>query len=180
MIPQVLEGLKDFILSKNTVFHNGYANAYRNELRYTIYTKTGNELLPLLPNDTLGNYFYLRHEDAIQHEPSSAERLADSGSGRLSFLDTIIIQLVAFADKACAYTLIDNLRNTLMMFDGLHAQPITSMFESTKILVAELPKISNEQQHALLQRVKDETIIRITLKASLLFTPSNCINNACN
>lgn len=178
MLPKHLENLKEFILSKNNIFHKGFANAYRDELRNAIYTKTDHELIALMPNDSLGNYFYLRHEDAIQHEALQAERLTDTGSGRLSFLDTATIQLVAVADKACGYTLVENLRNTLMMYEGINAQPISSLAESSKVILAELPR--NEQQLAILQRLRNETIVRITIKAATLFTPSNCINNPCN
>jgi hypothetical protein len=178
MLPQHFENLKEFILSKNAIFHKGFANAYRDELRNAIYARTEQELIAVLPNDSLGNYFYLRHEDTIQHEALQAERLADSGSGRLSFLDIATIQLVAMADKACAYTMVENLRNTLMMYEGMNAQPTSSLVESSKVIMAELPR--NEQQLAILQRLKNETIVRITIKATTLFTPSNCINNPCN
>jgi hypothetical protein len=178
MLPQYLEKLKEFILSKNHIFHKGFANAYRDELRNVVYARTEQELITVLPNDSLGNYFYLRHEDTIQHEALQAERLADSGIGRLSFLDTVTIQLVAIADKACAYTMVENLRNTLMMYEGMNAQPTSSLVETSKVIMAELP--GNEQQLAILQRLKNETIVRITIKATTLFTPSECINNPCN
>lgn len=180
MLPEKLEALKDLVLRENPVFQNGYANAYRDELRNAIYKRLGNGMQILLPNDSIGNYFYLRHEDAIQHEPMPAERLADSGSQRLTFLDTATVQLVAIVRGACEYVMAENLRNTLMMYQEMNAQPTATIVDRSKAILSELPQLKPDAQLALLQRLSDQTIVRITFKASSIYVPSNCINNPCH
>lgn len=167
--------LRDFILEHNNYFRAGFANAYKDDVSHAVVVKDGKDFQRLLPSDTLGNYFYLRNDAWLKHEAKEPERLADNGTQRLAFLDTMSVQLVAVVNNADAYKLIQNLRNTAMMYDKLNVVPVTSSWNREQVVSTELAKMPMEDINAALQRLKDETIVRIALSVSKSFTPSNCI-----
>lgn len=173
------EQLACFIMSKNTFFHDSYANVHRDETSNAIYHTQGNERKMVLPNDKLGNFFYLRNEPAITYEAIPAERLTDSNAQRLSFLDTQLVQLVAVVQYADAYRLIELLRNTCMLYEDMNVQPVSSVANREQVLLEEMPKMKADDMQAALQRLKNETIIRLTLRVSKMFIPGSCITNPC-
>ncbi|RYE25454.1 MAG: hypothetical protein EOP51_04005 [Sphingobacteriales bacterium] len=173
------EDLACFIMSKNTFFQDGYANACRDEISNAIYVHNGNERKIVLPNDKMGNYFYMRNEAGITYEALPAERLSDSNAQRLSFLDTQVVQLVAIVQHADAYRLAELLRNTCMMYEEMNVQPVSATINREQVLLEEMPKMKADDMHSALQRLKHETIVRLTLRISKLFIPGNCITNPC-
>lgn len=173
------EAIKDFILGKNTYFHNGYANAYKDDKTRIILAGQGSDVISLLPDDTKGNYCYLRTDAIIKHDAQMQERLTDNGAQRLVFLDTATLYLVAIVKDADAYTLIENLRNTCMMYEAISLQPTTSNRNREQILMEEMAGIRSEDIAAALQRLKNETIVKLTIKASVPYIPSSCINPVC-
>ena len=173
------EAVKDFILSKNTYLHNGYANAYKDDKSKMILAAQGSDVISLLPDDTKGNYCYLRPDAVIKHDAQMQERLADNGAQRLVFLDTATLYLVAIVKDADAFTLIDNLRNTCMMYEAVSLQPTASNWNREQILSEEMAGMRNEDIAAALQRLKNETIVKLAIKASALYIPCSCINPVC-
>jgi hypothetical protein len=173
------EAIKDFILDKNTYFHNGYANAYKDDKTKMILATNGSDVISLLPDDTKGNYCYLRTDAVIKHDAQMQERLADNGAQRLVFLDTATLYLVAIVKDADAYKLIDNLRNTCMMYEAINLQPNASNWNCEQILAEEMAGMRSEDIAAALQRLKNETIEKLTIKASAHYIPSTCINPVC-
>lgn len=169
------EQLKDFILAQNTYFLHGFANAYKDDTTHAVWVKNGKDMQCVMPADTLGNYFYLRNDAWLKHEAREPERLTDTGTQRLAFLDTMSTQLVAVVANADACKLIHNLRNTVMMYDKLNVVPVTSSWNREQVVATELAKMRVEDINASLQRLKDETIVRIGLSVSKSFIPSDCI-----
>lgn len=175
MLHDDFEQLKDFILEHNTYFHKGFAHAYKDDTTHAVWVRQGKDSTRLMPADTLGNYFYLRNDAWLKHEAKEPERMTDTGTQRLAFLDTMSVQLVAIVNNADAYILVQNLRNTAMMYDKLHVVPVTSSWNREQVVSTELAKMRMEDINAALQRLKDETIIRIALSVSKTFIPSACI-----
>lgn len=173
------EQLKDYILSKNTYLHRGFAHAYKDTVLHAIHVKDGNGLINVLPNDSFWNYFYLRNEHGIRHEALPAERLSDSGAQRLSFLDTITVYLVVVVKDAEPFQLIENLRNTAMGYPSLNVIPVSSNWNREQVLMEELAGRKQDEVLAVLQRLTNETIVKLTLNISKQFVPGNCINNPC-
>ncbi|MBZ0099512.1 MAG: hypothetical protein K8F30_10525, partial [Taibaiella sp.] len=89
MLQQDFEQLKDFILLRNTYFNTGFANAYKDDTTHAVWVRQGSDMKRLLPADTLGNYFYLRNDAWMKHEAKEPERMTDTGTQRLTFLDTM-------------------------------------------------------------------------------------------
>lgn len=180
MIKQDFEQLKNFILDNNDYFHKGFANAYKDDVSNAINVQQGKDVLSVLPADNLGNYFYLRNDAWTKFEPKHPERLSDTGTQRLSFLDTISVQLIAVVENADAYILIENLRNTAMMYKELNVQPVTGSWNREQVVASELSNMSSSDINAALQRLSNETIVRVSLSISKTFVPSSCINNPIN
>lgn len=173
------EALKDFILGKNTYLHNGYANAFKDDVTKRILAAKGSDYISLLPDDTRGNYCYLRNDTIMQFTPQLQERLTDAGTQRLSFLDNIIVALVAVVHNADALKLVENLRNTCMVYEGLNVQPLSANWNREQVITEELAGMKAEDIAATLKRLKDETIVKLNLRVSKLFVPSACIVDVC-
>lgn len=175
MLNEDFELFKEFILEKNPYFINGFANAYKDDITHAIYLQDGKDRRRLMPADNLGNYFYLRNDAWMKHEAKELQKLTDTGTQRLTFLDTMSTQLVAIVNNADAYQLIENLRITAMMYEGLDITPVTSSWNREQVVTTELTKVKAEEVYAALQRLENETIIRIGLSVNKIFTPGNCI-----
>jgi hypothetical protein len=173
------EAIKDFILSKNTYLHHAYANAYKDERTKMLLAKNWHDVISMLPDDTKGNYCYLRVDTTIKHEPQVQERVSDNGAQRLVFLDTVTLYLVVVVDDADAYKLLNNLRNTCMMYEDMDLQPTASNWNREQILMEEMAGMRGEDITAALQRLKNETIVKLTIKASAQYIPSTCITDTC-
>lgn len=180
MLQEDFEELKEFILSQNNYFREGFANAYKDDTTHAVWVKQGKDMQRIMPADMLGNYFYLRNDAWAKHEAKEPQRITDTGTQRVSFLDTMSVQLVACVQHADAYQLIENLRNTAMMYDKLSVLPVTSSWNSEQVVATELAQMKMEDINAALQRLKDETIVRVSLSVSKLFVPGNCIVNPVN
>ncbi|HEY9178247.1 MAG TPA: hypothetical protein VIN07_11170 [Flavipsychrobacter sp.] len=176
MLQQDFEQLKDFILLRNTYFSAGFANAYKDDTTHAVWVRQGGDMKRLLPADTLGNYFYLRNDAWMKYEAKEPERMTDTGTQRLTFLDTMSVQLVAVVNNADAYKLIENLRNTALAYAPLNVVPVTASWNREQVVATELAKMRMEDVNAALQRLKDETIIRLSLSVSKTFIPVNCIS----
>jgi hypothetical protein len=173
------ETLKDFILSKNTYLHNGYANAFKDDATKRILAVKGSDYISLLPDDTKGNYCYLRNDTIMQFTPQLQEPLTDAGTQRLSFLDNIIISLVAIVHDADALKLVENLRNSCMVYEALNVQPLSANWNREQVITEELAGMKTEDVAAALKRLKDEIIVKLNLRVSQLFIPSSCMADVC-
>lgn len=171
------EQLKNFILDKNEYFSYGFANAYKDDVSHSIWVDKGSDKLKLLPADNLGDYFYLKAEPSVKYIPKEKERLSDVGTQRLAFLDQHTVHLIAVVAKADSYLLIENLRNTFMMFEPFSVVPAQSTMHREDIIVSELQGLESRDIQATLQRLCTETIVKMTLEVSKVFVPSNCIIN---
>jgi hypothetical protein len=175
MLHQDFEQLKDFILARNNYFNKGYANAFKDTATNAVCIKQGGDMQVLLPNDTLGNYCYLRSDQQLKYEAQFVERATDNNAQRLTFTDTVTVYLVAIVKDADPHLLLQNLRNTVMMYTALNVVPVAGNYNREQVVAEELSRMKHEDVSAALQRLKDETIIKLTLSVSKSFIPSNCI-----
>lgn len=177
MQKQDFEQLRSHIHNRNNYFHHGFANAFRSDATGAIWVQKYDDMQCLMPDDTLGNYFYLRNEQLVKHEPREAERLSDGGTQRLSFLDSTTAYLVAIVHNADEYLLIENLRNAAMAYEDMNVIPLSSNSNREYIIADELSKMRTEDMQAVFKRLTTQTIVRLTLQVSKTFIPSNCIVN---
>lgn len=171
------ELLRDHILRANTYFVSGFANAFSDTVTDSVYARADGDLRPIFPDDRLANYFYLRNE---QSETYSVQKgYEDSGPGRATFLDSLVINLVAIVTGADPSVLINNLRNTCLMFKGYDVSPVSSIWQRENVVVSEMKGFNGDTITGVLQRLKDETMIKLQLKVSKEFIPNRCIDNPC-
>jgi hypothetical protein len=177
MLTEDFENLRNHIHNKNNYFHHGFANAFRSDVTGSIWAQKLKDMQCLLPDDTLGDYFYLRTEAGIKYDPQQAERLADGGPQRLSFLDTAMLYLIAIVRGADAFRLIENLRNAAMSYADMNVLPIAASWNREQVVTEELTKMKSDDVAAALKRYTDETVVRLTMNVSKTFVPGNCIVN---
>lgn len=171
------ENLRNHIHTRNNYFHHGYANAFRSDVTGAIWAHKLKDMQCLLPDDTLGNYFYLRTDATIRLEPQPAERLTDGGAQRVGFLDAVTVYLVAIVSNADAFRLIENLRNTAMSYADMNVLPVSASWNREQIVTEELAKMKADDVAAALKHYNDETIVKLTMNVSKTFIPGNCIVN---
>lgn len=170
---------KNFILSKNTYLDQGFAIAYKDTESGRILCREDSKVTSLMPADNLGNYFYLRLDGDIRHTPLESERISDCGPQRLSFLDTLNIVLVASVKDADYLTLSNNLRDTCMKYTDMSVIPASTSLIKELIVVSEMQGMEERDISATLQRLKNETIIKLNISINKRYISSNCIVDPC-
>jgi len=171
------EKLVAYILQRNAYLSKGFANAYRDNASGNVMVDKGSDKLVLLPADTLGNYCYLRNDTQMKHVAIEAQRLSDTGTQRLVFNDAMTAYLVVSVKNADAYQLLENLKNTCMAYPEMNVVPVGSQWNREQVLTDELSGIKPDDLRASLQRLKNETIVKLQLSISKEYIPSNCIVN---
>lgn len=173
MIKTYLEQLKEHILEYNTYFDNGYADVIQ-DYRGIIRNKQ-----PIFPQDTLGNYFYLRLPSDVQFDNSAQYNISDCSNG---FGISAVIVLVAIVNGANADILFDNMLSTVSRWKGLNLRFTRGLFQSDLVVAQELSKISKEDLQTALQRLReDQTMISLQFTATAAFNAQklNCITDPC-
>lgn len=182
MTPQDLENLKDYILEKNIYFQVGYANAFKNknigsDSNGIIFSRQkSGDLLAVSPQDTFGNYFYMRNEEGFQRVPTTPI----AGTKQM-FKDTMKIWFVAFLREGDPMIVVDNITNTLGMYDGCNTntQGLSYNWNREQIIIDELSGIKDDDIAAALQRLGGFTVVRLNFSIYKLSTVNNCIKPIC-
>lgn len=168
-----IQDIKERIMEKNTYFNNGYAIAFNRG--DGVYYNDSNGYINLLPNDTLGNYFYIRGNDIITH--NTATEIANCLG--YEYNDTLEITLVAVVKDADSGVLIENLRNTLSSIRDIKVTLSRTQYIREQVMINELRGVEREEVNKALQRLKNENIISITSIIQDTYPVSNCIIDPC-
>lgn len=177
MYSSQIEALKNNILSKNTYFNGGYANAVKNN-KGVYADKTTKEKIAVFPNDRLGNYFYIRLEQNASFAGSNRFAV-DCGS--LGTMVNIRAFIIAVVKKADSEILVANLIASIK--EANHQAVLNDMNWNREFIANdEMSEMEEKDRNAILQRLKDETIVRVsfTYPVEILFKKSDCIINPCN
>lgn len=168
--------LKDYILSQNTYFDRGYANAFKDSnSNIPLCRELSGDLISVFPQDTNGGYFYLRNNEGIAFK--SVDAMSDCG---YSFDDKIVVFLVAILNDADEFTLLNNLRNTCLSYSGMRVIPTAANWNREQITIDEMNGMKDSDIAAALQRWDKQTVIRVRLEITKQFIQSNCaISNPC-
>lgn len=169
----------EFVKTTNTYFANGYADAFvmPEDGRVMIYT--GKDFKSVFPSDVLGNYFYVRSDAGVTFNLQDAQRLSDCGAASYVFMDSATYYLVAFVRDADRYKLINNLRNTCAMYGDMFVIPQSALWVKESVTANELAGVPETDLQRALQRLKDYTIVRLTLSINKKYTSSECIEDVC-
>jgi hypothetical protein len=174
MIQSTLTGLKDYILSTNTYFGKGFDDVYMDET--TGIVANGGAIFP---NDTLGDYFYLRLPNQSRFDYAAINRVTDCSNTPGVVSD---ITLVACVRKASADRLMTNLLNTISSYND-DVRFVTCQYRSEDVVLRELGRLKKENIEAALQRLGNHTIVSVNFSLSVSFqlrkVSSGCILDPC-
>lgn len=179
MIIETLIALKNHILQYNTYFSSGFEDVSITE-NGMVYAHLDNSKI-IFPDDTLGNYFYLRTADRTTTNYSSGYKANDCQN---NFNITPSIILVACMRGTDKYQLLDNITSTLIYYSAdLRVSEILG--ESEAVIVRELSKVKKEvRDKALANKDKNYSIISISFTVTVPYNPiditkEDCLPNPC-
>lgn len=171
---------KDYILTQNTYFDKGFAPAFKDEEtgKVLVLSDSG-DFTPVMPMDKYGTYFYIRTDGKITHTVRDAERATDSGTSRVTFIDTLTATMViVYKGLADVFTLTNNIRNTALSYTALKVFPIETITVRELITSAEIKGIKDDVSAAL-QRLKGFTMISVKLSINKIVIAQDCITDPC-
>lgn len=182
MTLQDFEALKDFILEKNPYFQKGFANAFKENVTSTVLARQlSGDLLIVSPQDSYGNYFYIRNDEGIIHEPKTGAMTY--GAGHTSYMDTIRVNIVGIMKEGEPLLVVDNIINTVSMYkpngDGTLLRLVSSNWNREQIIISELSGMEKNDIAGALQRLGSHLVFRVTCLFSKYRTPTSCINDIC-
>lgn len=175
------EALRDFILLKNPYFQKGFANAFKENVTNTVLSRQkSGDLLIVSPQDSYGNYFYIRNDEGIVHQPKQG--IMQSGAGRTSYMDTLRVNIVGIIKDGDPLLVTDNIINTFAMYDPGKDTIITlvsSNWNREQIIISELAGMEANDIAGALQRLGSHLVFRTTALFQKLRVPTSCINEIC-
>lgn len=173
------EDLKDYLLEENPYFDTGFANAFKirsGEKAGWILAKKGNDLIAVAPQDTYGNYFYLRNDEGITLSPTVAV-----SPKYPAYTETIRMWVVCMLKQADAMLVANNIVNSISIYNSctstLRAQNIN--WNREQIIADELSGLKQEDIAAVMQRLSDWVIVRVQFNYSTIRNVSKCIVSPC-
>jgi len=178
MIGGMLDKVRDCILANNKYFCEGYSNVWRDEQTNQILTMKADQYKVVFPNDTLGDYFYLRNDGNIVFNPSAENLISDCID---SAYDTnITVNLVAIMDNADPEELLSNLLTTIQYCEGFRTNLVSASTNPSTIITNELLNLADADIQAALQRNK-RTIVSLTFNMidAIVIKDPSCIENPC-
>jgi len=167
--------LKDYILSENPYLNTGYANAFKDNKSNMIFARdVSGDLALVFPSDTDGDYFYLRNDEGITFRERSFAGCTPA------FDDTILINMVFVLRDADINVLLSNIRKTLVSYTGLEVKALSANWNREQILIDEMSGADENEVLRALQRLDNQTILRIRTQVTGSYVPNNCsIVNPC-
>lgn len=174
MIQPTLTAIKDYILQYNTYFGKGFDDVWMDE---TTGIVAGDK--PIFPNDTLGDYFYLRLPNQSRFDYNRVNVVSDCANTPSIVSE---LTLVACVRKASYDRLVTNLLNTLSSYNA-DVRFTSVIYRSEDVVLKELARMKKENIEAALKRLGNHTIVSISFALSVSFTlkkvTAGCILNPC-
>jgi hypothetical protein len=165
----VLNSLRDTILEYNPYLAKGYADVVKDETLGIIHS-TGDVIFP---NDTDGDYFYIR-TNGVQFT-QAPEYKADDCSGSLGIQMNCV--LVAIMGNANPDSLLKNMVSSLRLFNNDMVFS-NAIFTSAGVIVQEL---NADVRAQALKRLSGKTIVSIVFSMTemVMTLKAECIENPC-
>lgn len=166
--------IKDNILEYNTYFDNGYDNVFATDKG--VFARVDKNHISVLPNDTLGSYFYIR-DNGINVTTNNRDKITDCATPFVTNESKVLVAIMNGADK---YKLLTNLLSTLAFS---HAVSRNVQLVPEIVVQNELSRMGREAVEAALANLSpDTTIISITFEYNLQLDlyNLNCLPNPCS
>jgi hypothetical protein len=156
MIHDALQTLANYIRTNNPYLNNVYSEVVQHIL--TGYVQTHEEVI--FPNDTLGNYAYLRVPNAMQFEDGPQY---EHSEGVLNVGLRLPVVLVAVMRGADEEQLLENLITTLMQYSASMPEPYIKLTSATYqkdvIVINELAKVPKNDVRAAIGKIDDDMVM---------------------
>lgn len=171
---------RDYILSQNTYFDAGYAIAYKDaETKQVLCRDDKGNVSVLMPDDRK-DMFYIRLDGDIKFNPDTKSRASDCGVGRLGFQDSLSGYIVCSVKEADPFKIVNNIRHTIQKYTGWDMCFATNSNIIRELVVySELSGLKETDISSALQRLKNQTIVKIGFAIVQSYQPTNCIVNPC-
>lgn len=174
-----LNSIKEHILQYNPYLTQGFNHAWQDEQNGEVYAQKGKEFVAVFPNDSLGDYFYLRTPQKVSFSESKEFVISDCYKGTGMIGQVVLVAMVRDAD---ADGLLNNLINTVQLYDNETIALNSAVYQNEFVVIQELAKMSKEAMEAALARIKPNmTMVSITftIKAPFRYRKLSCMTKPC-
>ena len=164
MLQAKITEIKDYILAQNTYFTNGYDDVfqdYRGVIRDTDKA--------IFPEDTLGNYFYLRQPDNFTFNNSEIYRISQCQAPLGIKGEIVLVAVVLNGDTDKVF---NNLIYTLIKFGSVLITK--GVLQPERVVLQELTKMDKEKIKPALARIPNGAAI-----VSITFNIEEGVYNKC-
>lgn len=174
MYQQRLSSLRDYILQQNPYLNDGYLNAIMTD--DGVLVPANGELFNVFPNDTLGDYFYIRDTKSVNFVPDPNGAFDDCTRSFRRNGQHIIMVSVRDADPDL---LSENVLTSLSGFSPDEIVLNSIISENTQVVMQELGESQKQEIEKSLANLSNQTLVAITFTLSVPFVPVKCITNPC-
>lgn len=172
MLQDKLNSIRDSILRYNTYFKEGYSSVYVDDKAIRSIDKQ----IAVFPNDTLGDYFYIRLADAAAFR-FTPRALAECINGYDLNANLVLVAVVRNAHSG---DLIHNLVSTFSQIGGTNVT--SAIWIKEDVVKEEMKSMDKKEINAALSRLKPhDTIVSIKFgyNGTIGIIDLNCIPNPC-
>lgn len=169
--------LRDHILSMNEYFNSGYDLVIKDSEDGILYYEIGDKRKIVFPDDTNGNYFFMVLDGQIKFDSRNSDKINDCGGKVYSDQSNLI--LVCVVRDADEWSLLANMRNTIAKFKGFTLTVSGAQLDREEVVYNIMKNTGEQATIRALSRMKNETIISLTINASKNFIPNGCIVDVC-
>jgi hypothetical protein len=180
MINNVLKDIARFVHQYNSYFTDYFPIAWQDRETGCVFAENSAGDKPcILPNDTLGDMFFLIPE--TKGNIVSAPQFAITDIYNTANEMRVPVRLVAFMDRVDHWALLQNLTNTLQAYTTHPLQLTQFMWDIEQILAAEMKGAEVEDMAAAMQRLATFTAVSISfsINTAIPFQTINCIKPPC-
>lgn len=176
----ITDKLRDFILDHNRYYTTGYADAYLDPIKGEIFARLpSGDLISLMPNDTLGDYFYIRINESMSFVRGPV--ISDCGNnGYLAKLSCTLVSVIKSADAADT---LFNLASTLQQAETGTIELTGCNWRTQGVIFNECKAFGDKNEAAIeaLTRVTDECIVSVSFNYITPFPliSLDCIEKPC-
>lgn len=176
MLKQKLADLRDFIKLHNPYFDKGFTDVLMDDATGIV----NNSFEPIFPNDTFGNYFYLRMPQKMQFDYNNVYNMGDNWLG-VGVVSKII--LIAVVKNSSPDILTENLVTTLGRYQDINTRMLNTTYQPDTIIMQELAGVKEKEniRKAMQNFNQNDAIVSIEFNATIPFTfqQLKCISNPC-
>jgi len=157
---ELIDGIIGFILDNNKYYTGGYS-------------ANGANIREVFPDDTRGNYFYIRIPNTIDVSNAAAFKVSDCATAAGIEMKAKLVAVIRGGDP---YVMVENMIST---FQNLQLRVTSIVIDSEVVIDAEVS--GDEERKIAKARSVDFTIISLNFVMNYIFKPKDlsCLVSPC-